>query len=444
MRNFSLPGALTADFTRGRTLRILMYPIYNLIYGAALAFVLPFEYRKRPAVIRKMWLAEKFGDIEKQYVPPSEGWTSCRIPTLWVHAVSVGEVIAASAFINEFKQKHPEYRIVVSTITDTGHKVARERLGGLAGVIYMPFDLPFALRRAISRVRPSVFVIIETEIWPNTFRTFREVGIPVVLLNGRLSEKAFAGYRRIRHFMKKVLEGVSLFCMQNEVYAKRITEIGADKSKVMVTGSFKFDIKLEDKKLDWTDCLSGPVVVAGSTHRGEDELLVSVYKRLKEDFGGLNFIITPRHPERFDEVEGILKSAGVPYFRRSLISGEMDIRGAAVLLDTVGELSSVYGAADVAVIGGSFIKHGGQNFLEPAYWGKPVVCGPSMENFPFVREFYDEGAAIETDNEGLYIVLKDLLSSPEKRRLVGEKAINLLNSNQGAVQKAVAALERII
>jgi 3-deoxy-D-manno-octulosonic-acid transferase len=205
-----------------------MYPIYNLIYCAALTFVLPFEYRKRPSGLRKKWLSDKFGDIEKQYEPPSGGWTTCRMPTLWIHAVSVGEVIAASAFINEFKQKHPEYRIVVSTITDTGHKVAQERLEGLAGIIYMPFDLPFALRKAISRVRPSIFVIIETEIWPNTFRTFRDVGIPVVLLNGRLSEKSFTGYRKIRHFMKKVLGGVTLFCMQNDVYAKRIIEIGAD------------------------------------------------------------------------------------------------------------------------------------------------------------------------------------------------------------------------
>jgi 3-deoxy-D-manno-octulosonic-acid transferase len=165
---------------------------------------------------------------------------------------------------------------------------------------------------------------------------------------------------------------------------------------------------------------------------------------MREEFKDLNFIITPRHPERFDEVEGILKASGVPYFRRSLISGETDIKGAAVLLDTVGELSSVYGAADVAVMGGSFIKHGGQNFLEPAYWGIPVVCGPSMENFPFVQEFYDEGAAIETDNGGLYDVLEDLFSSPEKRRLVGGKAKDLLNANQGAVKKAVAALEKII
>jgi 3-deoxy-D-manno-octulosonic-acid transferase len=171
---------------------------------------------------------------------------------------------------------------------------------------------------------------------------------------------------------------------------------------------------------------------------------VSVYKRLREDFSDLNFIITPRHPERFDEVEGVLKAADVPYFRRSRISAGMDIKGAAVLLDTVGELSSIYRVADVAVIGGSFIQHGGQNFLEPAYWGKPLVCGPSMENFPFVQEFYADGAAVESDREGLYDVLKDLLSSQEKRLLVGERAKSLLNANQGAVEKALKVLERII
>lgn len=421
-----------------------MYPIYNLIYSAAMALLLPFEYMKRPAGIRRRWLSEKFGDVERQSGPPGKGWTTCRIPTLWVHAVSVGEVIAASAFIKAFREKHPEYKIVVSTITDTGHKVAEERLKGLAGIIYMPFDLPFALRRAISRVRPSALVIMETEIWPNTFRTFREQGIPVVLLNGRISEKSFRGYRKIGWFMRKVLGGVALFCMQNETYAERIIAVGADNKKVIITGSFKFDIKVRDEILAWTKRLKGPVLVAGSTHRGEDELLVSVYNRLRKDFSGLNLIITPRHPERFDEVEGVLKAADVPYFRRSRISAGMDISGAAVLLDTVGELSSVYRVADVAVIGGSFIKHGGQNFLEPAFWGKPVVCGPYMENFPFVREFYDDGAAVEADNESLHDVLKDLLSSPEKRNLMGEKAKSLLNANQGAVDKALDALEKII
>jgi 3-deoxy-D-manno-octulosonic-acid transferase len=242
-----------------------MYPIYNLIYSAALAFLLPFEYMKRPVGLRKRWLSEKFGDIERQSGPPGKGWTTCRIPTLWVHAVSVGEVIAASAFINSFREKHPEYRIVVSTITDTGQKVAKERFKGFAGIIYMPFDLPFALRRAISRVRPSVLVIMETEIWPNTFRTFRDVGIPVVLLNGRLSEKSFRGYRKIGRFMRKVLGGVALFCMQNETYAERIIAIGAEKNKVIITGSFKFDVKVMDKVLAWTECLKGPVLVAGST-----------------------------------------------------------------------------------------------------------------------------------------------------------------------------------
>jgi 3-deoxy-D-manno-octulosonic-acid transferase len=407
--------------------------IYSLLYAVALAFVFPFEYRKRPGDIRRRWFEEKMGRMP----------LGANSPCIWVHAVSVGEVIAAETFIKAFKEKHPKLRVVVSTITDTGQAVARERLKGLAEAVYMPFDLGFILRRAIFRLRPFLFIIMETELWPNAIWSMQSAGVPVLMLNGRVSESSFKNYRKIRFFIGRVLRAVNVFCMQDEEYAGRITELGAPQSRVKVTGSFKFDLSLPDQKPEWGTLVKGPVIVAGSTHRGEEQLLISVYERLKTEVEDLTLVIAPRHPERFDEVEGLLKEKWVNYVRRSKLENS-EISGGVVILDTIGELSGVYSLADVAVIGGSFIEHGGQNPLEPAYWGKPVVCGPHMENFPFIKDFYNKGAAVLSSRETLYDVLRDLVLFPEKRKSIGGAAAELLKKNQGAVEKAIGIVERYL
>jgi 3-deoxy-D-manno-octulosonic-acid transferase len=405
--------------------------LYSLVYSIALACVFPFEYSKRPRSARKRWLREKLGRVR----PVSDAG-----PLVWVHAVSVGEVLAAEAFIKALKKKHPALEVAVSTITDTGQEVARSRLGGLSGVFYMPFDMGFTMERAIAALMPSVFIIMETELWPNAIWKMKGSGVPVVMLNGRISGSSFKGYRKVRPFMRKVLEQVDAFCMQDEEYARRMVEMGAPPEKVRVTGNFKFDISLPGEKPQWGALLRGPVVVAGSTHRGEEAMIISAYESLKAEFEDLNLIIAPRHPERFDEVEGLLREGRVPYVRRSNL-GDSPISGKAVLLDTMGELSAVYSLGDVAVMGGSFIEHGGQNPLEPAYWGKPVVCGPHMENFPFVREFYEAVAAVEASEGNLPAVLRDLLSSPERRGAIGAAAADLLRKNSGAVKRAIEVVE---
>lgn len=349
-------------------------------------------------------------------------------------------MLAAETFIKALKKKHPGLRVVVSTITDTGQKVALSRLDGIAETVYMPFDLGFIMKRAVSELRPAVFIIMETEIWPNAIWCMKRRGVPVAMLNGRISEGSFRGYRKIGFFMRKVLKAVDEVCMQDEEYARRIVAIGAPKDKVRVTGSFKFDISFSGDKPSWSGLIEGPVIVAGSTHHDEESLMLSVYERLKRDFENLNLVIAPRHPERFDEVEELIKGKGMPYVRRTKMR-DSGVSGSVVLLDTIGELSGVYALSDIAVMGGSFIKHGGQNPLEPAYWGKPVVCGPHMENFPFVREFYDAGAAVESSRETLYEALKSLLGSSEKRRAIGDAATELLRKNRGAVDRAIAVVE---
>ncbi|GAB4390027.1 MAG: 3-deoxy-D-manno-octulosonic acid transferase [Thermodesulfovibrionales bacterium] len=408
-----------------------MLRLYSVLYGIALGFLLPVEYLKRPKKLRERWLRERFGEPPGKDSPP---------PCLWVHAVSVGEVLAAVPFLKALRERRPGLRLVVSTVTDTGQKVAAERLSGIAEIIYMPFDIPSVLRSAVARLRPMMAVIMETEIWPNLFRTLRTAGVPVMVLNGRISESSYKGYRKIRFFIKEVLADVDTFCMQDEEYARRIVDLGADKKKVIITGNFKFDIKVELKGLEWADSLSRPVVVAGSTHKGEEELVAAAFAGLREEFPGLNLIIAPRHPERVPEVEAVLRARGLPCARRSAMP-ETALRGSVVILDTVGELASVYSMADVAVVGGSFVEHGGQNPLEPAYWGRPAVCGPHMWNFPFVEEFYGAGAAVATDRDGLYGTLRDLLSSPEKRGEMGNRAREFLERNRGAVQRAVRVVE---
>ena len=413
-----------------------MYFLYSLIYLIAITMLLPFEYLKRPKEIRSRWLREKFGLIKEV---KGEG--------IWVHAVSVGEVTAAAPLLKRIKEQYPAKTIIISTITDTGQKIARERSPEGTIVLYLPFDLPLVLQRVLSRFRPELLVVIETEIWPNLIRVFRENGIPVLLLNGRISETSFRGYKKIAFFMKSVLSYIDFFGMQGEEYADRIKKLGVDSEKVRDLGNFKFDTKPPRDISAWTGNISGRTITAGSTHDGEEELIADVYLELKKEFPDLNLILAPRHPERFKPVEDMLRSKGLLFVKRSeidrLCSGP-SLKGAIILLDTVGELASVYGISDIAIIGKSFRGLGGQNPLEAAYWSKPIICGPHMENFPFVQEFYRENAALEAKEEELYSRIKDLLLSPVKAKKIGAKARGLFNKNAGAVERAMEIIERYI
>ncbi|MBA4349059.1 MAG: 3-deoxy-D-manno-octulosonic acid transferase [Thermodesulfovibrio sp.] len=412
-----------------------MYLIYSILYFIALIFILPFEYLKRPAEIRKRWLRERFGFFNSSLI-------TYHSSPIWIHAVSVGEVLASVPLIKRLKESHPSLEIVVSTVTNTGQKVARERIAEFARIVYVPFDMPFAVRNALRYIKPALFIIMETELWPNIIKIFSQHRIPVILMNGRISDKSFNGYMKLRFFIKNVLEDMSMFCMQNELYAERIRLLGANHEKVRVIGNFKFDTKPSFPVPEWTGILKGNVIVAGSTHRTEEDLILEAYSKLKTNFPQLNIIIAPRHPERFKEVEELVRKRGLEYIKRSEISLPITHHTSLIiLLDVMGELSSVYGAADIAVMGGTFIGHGGQNPLEPAYWGKPVVCGPHMENFPFIDEFYRNGAAVKVDRDNLYQTLKELLGSKQKTASMGMAAKELYNKNAGATERAVDIIE---
>jgi 3-deoxy-D-manno-octulosonic-acid transferase len=414
--------------------------LYSALYATAAAVLLPRELLKRPRGARREWLAEKLGRLEPRPLDD-------RSPLLWLHAVSVGEVVAASYFIQAFRVRYPEWRIAVSTVTDTGRRVARERLSSSGcRVVYLPFDLRGCLRRAIRALRPSLVVVMETEIWPGLLGVLREDGIPAVMMNGRISERSFRGYMRARRFFRGVLADVSLFLMQSGQYADRIVRLGADAGRVMVTGNMKFDLHLGEAEAGWTARLGERVIVAGSTHPGEEELIARVYKGLRARQAGLALVIAPRHPERATEVAALVRREGLEPLMRSAIGDEEgeSLAGRVVILDTVGELAAVYRACTVAVIGGSFVPHGGQNPLEPAYWGKPVVCGPHMGNFPFFGELVAEGAALSAEREGLEATLGSLLESPRMRDEVGSRARAFLDRNRGAVLRSLDALAQVL
>ena len=417
--------------------------IYSFLYSIALFVILPFQYKKRPKDLRQRWLKEKFGFFNYPLVSASGGRPSSLI---WVHAVSVGEVIASLPLLQRLKDRYPSAILVLSTITDTGQKVAVEKAPEGSKIIYLPFDLNFILKRTFKKIHPSLFITIETELWPNLLMTLKKHKIPAVVMNGRISDDSFKGYKKIKFFMQGIIDCVDLFCMQDAVYAGRIKELGAQENKIRVIGSFKFDTVPSMNVPEWTERFSRPVIIAGSTHRGEEELILASFVELKKDLPDLTLIVAPRHPERFGEVEELAKAKGLSYVKRSqLIHRFTDSPiHQIIILDAVGELASVYGTSDIAIVGGSFIEHGGQNLLEPAFWGKPIICGPHMENFPFAKEFYEKGAAIEADSSELYGKLKELLQSSEKRKTMGDKAKELYNEKAGAVERGMKEIERFL
>jgi 3-deoxy-D-manno-octulosonic-acid transferase len=411
-----------------------MFLVYSILYSLALAVLFVPQYLKRPLGMRKKWLRDKFGMFDFSLPAPHSS-------PVWIHAVSVGEVHAVIPLLKRLRVAYPGLPLVLSTITDTGQKVAGEKAPEGVLTVYLPFDLGVILHRCFARVTPKLFIVVETELWPNIFRVAHERNVPVLVLNGRISEKSARGYRKVSFFMKKVFAYVTLFSMQSDADAERIRSIGADGGKVCVSGNFKFDMDIPGNVPVWLREIRGPVIVAGSTHAGEEQIVIDAYRENLRLFPGLKLIIAPRHPERFKEAEEVIIRSEIRYMKRSEVSAgwrELNAEGPYILLlDTVGELSTVYSIADMAIMGKSFEGFGGQNPLEPAYWGRPIICGPHMENFPFIREFLEAGAAFEVSPAGLAKKVKELLMQPEKGKASGETARALYLRNSGAVDRTM-------
>lgn len=418
--------------------------VYTIFYLIVLLFLLPKEYFKRPAETRKRWIKEKLGFFKNHSF---DSVTSSLKPVIWIHAVSVGEVIAVQSLIKKLSEN---YKIILSTITDTGQKVAKDRFKDYpVKVIYIPFDIPFAVRRTLNFFKPSALILTETELWPNLIELASRK-IPVVLVNGRLSENSFKGYKKIKFFIKPFLNRLSLICIQANEYKERFLQLGTDERKIHVTGNMKFDIELREIKFSWESFLPQPVILAGSTHEPEEEIILDAFLNLNV-CGTL--IIAPRHPERFNEVENILKrkisesNREIYYSKLSNFSLPISLQpSASVLLfvDQIGILGPLYRICDIAIIGGSFIPHGGQNPLEPAYWKKTIICGPYMHNFPFIEDFLKENACFMTDKESLSNLLSELLKNSKKLEKIGQKAYEIFLKKSGATEKTLRLLKNFI
>jgi 3-deoxy-D-manno-octulosonic-acid transferase len=377
--------------------------------------------------------------------------------SIWVHAVSVGEVLAARPLISELHKRYPSLRVFLSTTTLSGQQLARRSVSDVDAVFYFPFDWTFTVRRTLRLVNPRLFVMVETEIWPNLLRECRRQGIKTVLVNGRISYRSFPRYRVIRPFFRRVLADIDRFCVQGEETARRLIELGAEPSRITVTGSLKFE-SLQTAPTPGRGAArvlrffrispNRPVLVAGSTARGEEEAIIRAFNRVRATTAGSNalLIVAPRHPERFADVERLCRHEGLSTIRRSGLPIDAEPKADAVVLDTIGELAQLYQIATAVFVGGSLVPTGGHNILEPAVYGKPIVFGPHMQNFGEIADaFVANGAAIQVHNEReLHDAILALMNDPVRRARLGAAARALVEANRGACDRTVRVVADLL
>lgn len=371
---------------------------------------------------------------------------------LWLHSVSVGEAVVGSILVSKLLARRPELPVLVSTVTPTGRKVAEERIPQAEAYVYFPVDFPGPVTRALTAVAPRLVLLTEGEIWPNFVEACHLRKIPVLLVNGRVSRRSFHRTRLVKPFFRRVLERVSLFCMQATVDADRIVALGADPERVVVTGNIKYDDVAPQGELPPPLASVGrlmdgrPVWVAGSTHRGEESLILHAFREVKREVPELILVLAPRHPERVSEVETLVREAGLSWVRRSQLSEGGAKLPAVVVVDTMGELGHLYSFATVVFVGGSLVPVGGHNILEPARYHRPILFGPYMDNFSEVAEaFLGEGMPHQVrDGSELLARVLELLRDPVAAGQMGEAAHRVLARNRGAAERTVALVERYL
>ncbi len=380
---------------------------------------------------------------------------------IWLHCVSVGETNAARPLVAQLKNEFPDHRLIISTTTKTGHELAEKVFGDKTdAIIYLPFDFEFTVRRALANYKPSLVLLMETEIWPRFIREAKLSGAKVAIVNGRLSQRSFERYSRVRSFVKRVLADVELALMQDEADAKRIVDLGMESNKVSITGNLKFEQTTNAEEGELTEefrCRFGisadkPLIIAASTHEPEEGYVLD---SLDGELGvSCRLMIAPRHPERFEAVERLLRDSSRDFVRRSSPPSEADKNADIILLDTIGELRAAYPLAEIVFVGGSLIPHGGQSILEPAGAGKPIVTGPYTANFEtVVKEFHKNEAIRQTPSSAkdfeisdrLYEAFMELLENPVRRHEIGRNAASLIHrSDRHATQNTIAQIRTLL
>lgn len=426
-----------------------MYFLYSCVSSVALLLVSPWlawqawrhdKYRHS--------LRERLGHLPADVNPE-------RRPSLWIHAVSVGEVLAMRALLPGVRARYGDLAVVVSTTTRTGRQVAAAQLEGIDGLFYFPLDFAFSVRRVLEQLEPRLVVMVETEIWPRLLHECRRRRVPVMLINARVSDRSFPRYRAMRFVLRYVLDGFARLCAQSPRYADRLVAMGASLDRVSVTGSLKFDA------LDWTLAERGathpvlrhfvgaetrPVLLAASTLRGEDALVLDAFGAVRAAHPDALLVLVPRHPERFDEVTVLVQERGLRVARRTALPPDVPLAVDVVVVDTIGELAALFRLATVVFVGGSLVNAGGHNVLEPALFAKPIVVGPSMHNFPDIAAaFLEAGAMLQVpDGPGLTQASLDLFGAPARRDALGTAARSLLDRHRGAAARTLDEMARVL
>jgi 3-deoxy-D-manno-octulosonic-acid transferase len=422
-----------------------MYLVYSALLAVVLVLGLPYWLlRTMRHSKRHVGLADRLGKVPDRLARHQSR------PAIWVHAVSVGELIAVSDLITELTRRFPGHRVVVSTTTAAGQTLARTRFGRNS-VFYFPLDFQFAIRPYLRTLRPQLIVIAETEFWPNFLRLAHQRGACIAIVNARISDRSYPGYRRFRRFWMRVLQPIDIFLTQTDEDRKRLADIGAPVERIQVSGNLKFDVSLppptaivSSLRSAFQQAQAGPVLVCGSTVDGEEPLLLRAFENVLASHPRAVMILAPRRLERFDEVAQLLQQLGIRFWRRSLWSGD-PIAGGVLLIDSIGELASLYALGDVAFVGGSLVPRGGHNIIEPARHGVPIVVGNHTENFRDIVGLFQSRDAVRIVGPAeLPLVFLELFSNEAERAALGRRAAETLRSQTGATQKTIEALEKLL
>jgi len=418
-----------------------MFILYDLLYLLFCFAYVPY------LVIKQKWHPHFF--MRMGFLPENLLQRLQQQQNIWVHAVSVGEVLAVKGVIKQIRRKFPRYRMVISTVTQTGYVIAQSNFSPSETVIYAPLDFSFIARKFINMIKPKLYITAETEIWPNLLTLLSAAHIPVAQINGRISDKSFGGYRRVGFLTRRVLKAMSVFCMQTQSDAQRIITLGASQDNVQVVGNLKFDdAPLADEfrfeKLGFQD--NERVWIAGSTHGGEEDIVLDVYKKLQPEFKDLRLILAPRHPERTAEILRLVEQRGFTAIKFSELRKGKSLDQGIIVVDTMGHLKALYPLAHLVFVGKSLTVGGGHNIIEPAGLAKPIVFGPRMDNFKdIVRIFMERKAVIQVEDEtDLLVRVRELLKSPEKMNQLGQRAKEVVLGNRGAVEKTIDILSKFL
>ncbi|WP_251443438.1 3-deoxy-D-manno-octulosonic acid transferase [Veillonella intestinalis] len=372
---------------------------------------------------------------------------------IWVHAASVGEIVATSPIVKDIKKKFPEAVVVVSVVTATGHAMAHRIIPEAEGIIFFPLDLPFLTQRILDMIKPITILLVETEIWPNFLRIAEKEKIPVMMVNGRISDRSMKRYMMIRSFTKEMLASIQYFCMQSKLDAEYIQVLGADKDRITITGNTKYDQTYaqvtEAEKRELQDEFgfgrNHPIIVAGSTHRGEEEAVLTAFNEILKAYPEARLLIAPREIMRGNDVKALAEKNGLRAICRSTMTGPVHVKTPVVVLDTIGELGRLYSLGDIIFVGGSLVKTGGHNILEPAAHGKPILVGPHMFNFKEIYALLSSRHAclMVKDTRELVDTMLLLCRDKELRDTMGQNCLDIIHENRGATQRNTEELRKL-